>query len=341
MPLVRRYWIHCLLALSGFSLGLYPEISAAILSIATIIAYFQNRKFFASKLVNLKNFSFVFTIFLFLRILLAWRTSNFLYGVLEITAIVLMLFASFWLHQMRYRLNFFSIFLVLGLILVVVLNTAPRLIFAFQGGTLQWISDRTLVKETKVGEIFGFQAITPNSYILQNTTMQGSGRVRYQVEVRAEKPFKTSIGFIQSSLSNGRVDRSCLVTIKWTRCFVDVNLAFRSWAQLGIGGFGTWNPSSPILEIRNSRIIVLQSPNVFEVLTDSSRIAGFSFSFNAFGANAVVVGLIAIILAPNFFWINSAIFSSFFCILLSGSRGALTAFIIGLLVVLLARGNIL
>ena len=337
MQLISHFWIPVLLSLSGFSLGIYPEIAIVILLVGSFIGFFQNYTVFVSKLTSLKGLYFVLVLFFLIRIILAWRVSNPWYSVLECLAAIVMLLISFWLNQVNRHLKNFTSAIFLGLALLIAFNVVPRLIFAFQGGILLWVSERNLVRETQIGNVYGFQAVAPNAYVLQNTTMQGSGRIRYQVEVRAKQPFQTSIGFIQSSLTNGRTDRPCRVTTDWNLCSVEVNLPSRDWAQLGIGGFGTWNPNSPLLETRNSKLIVLEPPNVFEVLTDSSRILGFSFNFNAFAAQVVVTGLIALIFVRNNFWISLLTATSLFCISLSGSRGALVAFAIGFLVLFFTR----
>lgn len=332
MQLVKYLWISTLLSFAGFTLGIYPEISVVILLIGSLIAFFQKRNTFTFILVGRNAFVFIFVFFLIVRIILAWQSSNIWHGLLESVAAVLILFSIFWLSQVRQHLKFLTFSIFASLVLIAILNITPRLAFAFQGGMLQWASDTTLVQETRIGEVSAFQAITSNAWVLQNLVMQGSGRIRYQVEVRAEAAFQTSIGVIQSTLSNGRTDRPCLVTVNWTTCFVEVNLPSRDWTQLVVGGFGTWNLDSPLLETKNAEIVVLQPPQIFDVLTDSSRIAGNSFNFNAFGAQVAVISLVAIAVTPNFFWIALTIFPTLVCIFLSGSRGALVAFGFGLLV---------
>jgi hypothetical protein len=337
VQLVSYFWIPTLLSLAGLSFGIYPEIAIIILLTGSLIAFFQTQTGFVFKLAGLKGLYSIFALFFLLRIILAWRILDPWQGLLEGVAAILMIFISFWLDQVKHHLKIFTFTIFLILALITALNIVPRLIFAFQGGTLQWVSDRSLVRETKIGDVYVFQAIIPNAWVLQNTIMQGSGRIRYQVEVRAKQPFQTSIGFIQSSLPNGRTDRPCLVKINWGWCSLEVNLSARDWTQVGIGGFGTWNPNSPALEIRDSKIIILEPPNVFAVLTDSSRVAGFSFNFNAFGAQVAVVGLLAIIFAPNLLWIFLATAPTVMCIFLSGSRGSLAAFTVGLLVLFVVR----
>jgi O-Antigen ligase len=323
----------------GFLFGIYPEIGALILVLGAFLDFFMQGNIRSLHLQIRKNTVLVilFSLFCCTRIVLGLRGSHFLQGILECVAAGSMLFFSFWLHRLKQYFKFLSSFIFLGILCMALYVVIPWLMLAFRGGLLSWIINPTLATVTEVNGISTFQPVSVNSYILQETTMQGSGRVVYQIEVRADKPFTTSIGFIQSSLPNGRVDRPCLVTSNWSYCSVEANLSFRDVALLGIGGFGTWGLTGPKIETRNPHVTVLSAPSIIEVLTKRSRQAGFSFNFNALGSHMAIAGLLAVSLAPSALWIVFAICPAIFCMFLSDSRGASAAFVLGFSVLLIIR----
>jgi hypothetical protein len=198
-----------------------------------------------------------------------------------------------------------------------------------------WSVDPSMVKEEILSSSTKFVAVEPNNaWILHLIDFQGSGKIEYQIDLKTSTQKQVNIFLAHPKI---RKDVLCDLKTEWTTCKIEIEMPDREFTYFGIGGFSTWKVGDPPLEMRNPRVIIIQPPTLTERFSSFSRSAGFAFNFNAFGAHMAIVGLLAAILAPNLLWAVVAICPAIFCVFMSGSRGALVAFGIGLVVLLFAR----
>jgi hypothetical protein len=329
-----------ILLLGGVLFATHAEIGVLFLLISALVDL-TVKNYFCKWNFSVRGFKVFFSIvalFCFIRILLSFQTPEFWRGLLESCLVISMLIFGLWIKNSDYK-SYFSKSTSIGIALLLLIIGIPRATFIFFGGSLQWFHEPSLTNKTQIGDVFLFQPIADNSWVLQNSTMQGAGRVRYQFEVRAKTAFETTIGFIHSSLANGRTDNPCFVSKEWRICSVEVELSKRDSATLGIGGFGKWNTTSPTLEIRNPKIVVIVPPKLSDVIFDFSRVMGFSFNENAFGAHMVILGLLAFAFIADSRWTIFTFLLTFIGLFSSGSRGALAAFTFGLFVLFLTRSR--
>ncbi len=318
------------------ALAIQPEVSLVIFLSAFGIAslFFDGLKTIHTQ----KLFFWIIVGLCFTKILSSVNSLNLNQSILESLAVLIFYFLAQWLNSFNPRVITIGIFI--GSVIVFGVLFIPKMAFNFFGGELFWINEPVLATQKQIERITEF-VITEksNAWALQNTTWQGSGKVRYQLEIRSKKPFKLNIGFIHAALPNGRSDQICNVNVQWTLCTIEVNLLARGAAVLGIGGYGTWNWNNPELQTRNSRVILLTQPMPLEVLTDMTRSNGLVFNENAFGAQMTVVALLLAALTPAYFGGFVMAIPALLSVFLSGSRGALAAFTIGLFILFLARSR--
>jgi hypothetical protein len=330
---------YLLPTLTGFgwaSLAVYPEIGLIIL-----LGAFSVGLIFFGGLQHIRVEKWLFWIvsgvcagkFLGSLVLLNFRN-----GILEPLAIFILCSLSHWIHSFDHKILRAGVFIGTGIALVTIV--VPKTVFDFSGGDLFWKNEPELVIQRQINEITEFSIIEEkNAWALQNTTWQGSGKVRYQLEIRSKKPFQLNIAFIHAALPNGRADYICNVKTQWTLCSIKVNLSSRGATIVGIGGYDTWNSNNPVLQTRNSKVVLLTKPSLSEVLTDMTRTSGFAFNENAFGAHMTVVALLLVASLSTYFGSVALAIPALLSIFLSGSRGAFAAFVIGMLSLFVARSR--
>ena len=331
---IHVYSLPILIGVASLAFAIYPESGVFIFLIIFLVFSIKKQLLKTNKIELNLLFSIIF--FCVMRIVTALTSPNLSEVLFLSFFLVLSLHFSYWLNSYRFLGVFYGI--CIGIFIILIIVFIQKFSYILFENRMYWVKNSLIAKARKLGDITEFQIIDKNnSWALQNSTWQGSGKVRYELEIRSEKPFGINIAFSHVGLTNYRTDKICQVVTSWRKCYVEVNLPSRNIATVGIGGYDTWNKNNPTLQTKNSRIISLTTPNFLEVLM--ARAIGFSFNENAFGAQMVIVGLLAIMLAPSNLWSFLALGSALLSIFLSGSRGALAAFAVGLLVLFIARSR--
>jgi hypothetical protein len=336
---IKWSWQSILLFSAGIVFALHPEFGIVGLIIIFILTFAKKlflRKWNALFDVNsIKYLLFAIGIFVFLRIFVGFQTAFPIQGFLEGLAALMMLLLALYLHKQGYEK--FGYGLLLGLLILVSVVIYPRL-SSFFDQNLYWQDDSTHVIRTQEADVSKFRAIREDSsWVVHNFSARGPSIVEYQLEIRADKAFRLNMFFIHTGLVGGRYDQLCEVRVEWGHCAIKVNLMKRDWATVGVGG-SSWNRLSPRVQIRNAHMIDGALPSLTDVLTDPSRVKGFAFNENALGVYVALIGLLVLIFLP-LSWSLVAIIPTLICILLSGSRGALLAFLIGSIVCLIGRSR--
>ena len=201
-----------------------------------------------------------------------------------------------------------------------------------------WNSEPLLVIIEHKKEVFEIIPTHINDAIAYiNLGYKGSGKILYELEIRADKEFDINMSLITST----RVNKICKIKTVWSKCSIEMDIVSRIFTIFSVGGFGTWKKNDPKIQIRNLHFYELTSPSFLERINylQFIRAQGFTFNSNAFGAQIAVVGLLGVIISSKYWMIILTIFPSVFTIFLSGSRGALAAFAVGLLVLFIARSR--
>ena len=190
-------------------------------------------------------------------------------------------------------------------------------------------------------EIFlGYKKYIPtniqSSYIWQSLDYQGSGEVEFEMELRSDKVFEINLALLHPSLAKGRSDKRCLVEKEWSKCVIRVDLKYQQQTVLALGGFNTW--IAPI-DIRNEKLNVIIAPKTAERLSLLPRISGFTFNSNAFGALIAIVCCLCAIISKRVWWNIFSTLFSLIGIILSGSRGALIAVLVGYFTLIVAKSR--
>ena len=261
MQAAKVYCESSLLFLAGFFLGFYPEFAILTLIIGVLLAFIQNKGKFMSKKASFSTFHKILFCFFLLRLVLAWRQSNIWQGFFDIFGIIALILICNWLLRVRRYIKFLVFGIFFGSISIIFFSVASKLLIANQNKALEWDTNQNSIQVTRNADNLKVRAITSNSWAFQKPILQGSSRVRYQVEVKANRNFETSITFIHSDLPQGRIDNPCFVSQEWYMCSVEADLRKWDFATLGIGGFGKWNTLSPALEVRNPQLVVIVPPN--------------------------------------------------------------------------------
>ncbi len=169
-----------------------------------------------------------------------------------------------------------------------------------------------------------------------NLGFQGSGEIEAKLEIRSNIPRSVNVGLLHNDLPQIWNYNSCKIRLDWSTCGLKAKLSSRNVLTFGIGGWATWKSTDAAIEVRNPRVLIVKPPIWFEYFQFIQRFKGFSFNENAFGAQVAVASLLLIASNQPLAWSFFTVISAMLCILLTGSRGSLTAFAGGLLVFLLS-----
>jgi hypothetical protein len=182
--------------------------------------------------------------------------------------------------------------------------------------------------------------ITPsdskNSLSTTNIGYLSPGSVDYILKLRSSKEYRLRVSFWLPKTRESHTIFCDLDTI-FSICKISMNLKTNSFVMIVLGEGDSWVKNDPYIEVQSTRLYVNLKEQLFTWSLPLQRWRGFSFNENAFGAQMAVVGLLATIIAPTYFWMIIAPIPAIYCIFLSGSRGALVAFLIGLVVFFLFR----
>jgi hypothetical protein len=204
---------------------------------------------------------------------------------------------------------------------------------------LEWVVTPDLATMTRRDEVTRFVPVnTANAWVFQQLEYQG-GDFEVRVEVRAEKPILVNTFILHQGLPGGSINVPCQVGISWSACRLRVKTISFLPAIFGLGSASTWKAGDTPLEVRNSRVTVIESPAWLERLTAITRVQGAAFNANAFGAWLAVTGLIAVASSGRWWVFGLTGLVPLIGIVLSGSRNALLAFVGGLVVLIVARSR--
>jgi O-Antigen ligase len=217
-----------------------------------------------------------------------------------------------------------------GYALVGALALSPR---------LEWVVTPDLATMTRRDEVTRFVPVNAsNAWVFQQLEYQG-GDFEVSVEVRAEKPILVNTFILHQGLPGGSINVPCQVGISWSECRLRIDTKSFLPAIFGLGSASTWKAGDTPLEVRSSRVTVIEPPSLVERLTAITRVQGAAFNANAFGAWLAVAGLIAVALSGRWWVFGLTGLIPLIGIVLSGSRNALLAFVGGVVVLFVARSR--
>jgi O-Antigen ligase len=340
VPLAKWSWQSILFFASGVTFALRPEIGIAFLGISLFLnyltpLYLRQMLHFSSPNDSIKLLRIVF-VFIFLRIFVSLQSLNPWQGILESFGVLVMLLLSQFILVSK-RENF-SYGMIFGVFLILMVVLYPRL-NSFFNKNLYWQDDPSQAIRMEIGNISRFIALRSESaWVVNNFSAQGPGHIRYQFEIRSSNSFQVNTFIIHQGLTNGRSDKLCQVDIEWQLCTLDVTLSSRGWVTVGIGGSSTWNNLKPYLEVKDAIITGDVSSNLIDAVTNPSRVRGLDFNENAFGIHIALVGIVLMSFIPMVYGFISIV-PALTCIMLSGSRAALIAYIFGMIIYLIGRSR--
>ncbi len=306
---------------------IFPELIWVLLIVLTVIKYKE------LKIENITKLYLVLLSIYFLPHLLIGNFDNLVY----LLAVPLIFIFSFYLRS--------EIIKKIGIpIIISIILINFTLVFVSQNRHF-WQTDAALVdfRATEKLSIF-VPKDNNNSGVLYNLRFQGSGTVKATTKIRSDKTFTLNYSFIQWGTKTYRVDNICEVKTVWTYCVITAKLPQQADSAVGFGGYNTWRKNDSPIYIEKISIQKITAPSLVEQLNLVARafygrVKGLSFNENAFGAHMAVMGILTAMFLFKFSSTILAISVSLICVLQSGSRGALAAFVIGLLVLFLARSR--
>jgi len=319
----KSFLIFFIVGFFGFLLAVYPEIAIVLLVFAGVVA-------FCIAFSSLRSTIPLFLFFLIVRFRIELSLFAFLECILQVLFVCGVILARRLATYSHKKSLFFGLSFGLVFLVISVLGLKKS----------TWNDTEGVAKFYFYNDKIKVAPIGLNAYIVHSLDFQGSGEIEYSFEIKADKKTEMNMEISHQSLKNGFTKVKCSITENWTLCRKNVVLTTRSKMFFLIGGYGTWKSGDSPIEMRNNRVNIVIQPTLLEKLTVFSRTMGSSFNFNSFGAQIVVFGLLALIIAPTYSWVTLVVTPTLILIFLSGSRGALTAFAIGLLVLILARSRV-
>ena len=231
-------------------------------------------------------------------------------------------------------------YLVLGTLIGLFFICTFNLFSFWQPTDQPWSVDPNLGKSIlRTDSILVTPIAKTDSWILKPLDLHGSGEITYAVEIKAQRSIRLNTFIIQADAIEKRKNDLCDVQITWTRC--EISYVFQSTRGLyfGVGTQGTWKVGDPTLELRQPEVVNLRRSSFLQRIADTSRVSGFMFNENAFGATVALIGILALGIAKKR-WIGIiTALMSVFAVMMSGSRGALIAFILGIVVLLISKSR--
>ncbi len=303
--------------------AVYPEVGLGSLTVLGIIYAIQLGVSGKQKIDSINIF---IALIATTRIIANFQVTNLPWRVALEGILMWMIYQSARLILQYFRQSF-SIGLLIGL-LTISIFAVWNVWFA---QSTEWKLEPQLAKQVNLSQYKQLEAVdTGNAWVLQLLGMQGSGQVRYRAEFRAEKPIQVSISLLHEKLANNRVDVPCHIQTDWTTCQIVTTLPSRASMLFVFGGYGTWKLGSPIVDVRNEHLDIIDSPTLLERVLNSSRARLWAFNENALGIWLTVLTVLAIGILGNRWLIFSSAIFVILGVFTSGSRGALAAFGLGL-----------
>lgn len=310
----------------GITIPIYPQISSSIIVTLGVLIFLFKKSY---------NLVFIqYLIWSFIHFFTSIRQES-VSGALEAILPIFLYVGSSWLIP-KWNERYLTISILIGLLFI---NTFNLLTF-WQPKNQPWSVDPNLGKLLLRTDLIKVTPIAKNdSWILKPLEINGSGEITYKVEIRAERPIHLNTFIIQADAIEKRKNELCEVRITWTRC--DISYIFQSTRGLyfGVGTQGTWKAGDPTLELRQPEVVNLRRANFLQLIADTSRVSGFMFNENAFGATVALIGILALGIAKKR-WIGIiTALMSVVAVMMSGSRGALIAFIFGIVVLVISKSR--
>ena len=179
-----------------------------------------------------------------------------------------------------------------------------------------------------------------NEYIYKTMGATGPGTFSFDLQMRAERAQRIVLSIHSPIFKEGYSPPTvCDLTSVWQTCHVSALFTIRSRVSIYIGAFGTWSARGSSIELRSPQITELPEVSFLSRFMDIPRFVGLSFSENAFGSHMAIACLLILIFSVHCQRAFFAAFPMFLCLILSGSRGALVAFMLSLMVFLVMRSR--
>jgi hypothetical protein len=310
---------------------IYPEAGLGSLTVLGIIYTIQLDVLGKQKISSIVV---LISLIILTRVVADFQVNNLSWKIILEGILMWTIYQSARLILQYFRLVF-SFGLSIGLISISIF-AAWNVWFA---QSMQWKLEPSLAKQVNFGQYRQLEAVdSGNAWVLQLLGMQGSGQVRYRAEFRAKKPIQVSISLLHEKLSNNRVDVPCNIQTVWITCQIVTSLPSRASMIFVFGGYGSWKLGSPTIDVRNEHLDIIEPPTLLERVLNSSRAQLWAFNENALGVWLTVLTILAMGILGNRWLIFSGVIFVIIGVFTSGSRGALAA--LGLGLVLLALKNI-
>ncbi len=199
-----------------------------------------------------------------------------------------------------------------------------------------------MVYPTEVQKVSGssFRALSTNAIMSRDLGFIGPGTLSISIRLRHLDPegrrLEIPLSLVRGS-GPSEPDMVCSVDTEWSICKASVSLATRQHTILWLGGWDRWSHSkASILEVSTLRIYYETPPPIAQILTNSGRIAGFTFNPNALGLVSLI-GILLIVIHSKHAWPVTALTAMPFLtlLLLSGSRASLGGLILFIVILLI------
>jgi O-Antigen ligase len=316
---------------SGLALGVFPQAGVAALVPAGLVSVVRQPQIYDRMVEGL-----IIAVAL-VRAVQSWRANGQPWtGLLEVALMWLLYRGLVALGTQR---RVFGIGAALGLAVAMIAALVQA--WSLAPFSLDWLEHPEVARLERIGAVSRYEPVqVDNAWVYLDSTIQGPGRVAFEFDLRAERPITVGTFINEYRLPGGPMQRllePCQVSTDWRTCRLEVSLPNRAVLNLGIGGNFTWKAGDPVLEFRAAHVRVTQAPTLLERLKTPNRTSGWSFNENGLGAWAAIVALIVIVTCRDWRWRALGLAMGLLGVFLSGSRGALLALALGLLVVILGR----
>jgi O-Antigen ligase len=311
--------------LLGLSLGIVPELGTLGLAILGFVGV-------VLRVVNLGFWTWFFLFYGVVRGVLYWRTQEMpLMGFLEAMLSYLLCCGALWLQPLH-QLSFKRAILIGGFF------TATTVLVSLYPGFVipkQWILNGDQRTQAMLQHNDSTDTLIPisidNAFVFREFGQQGSGRVRFTLEARSTQSINLRIALLHRDFPPAPIGKSiiCEVRVIWSSCSIEIFLKTRADLVLLIGGYNTWKASNGKLEIRHCYLELLSLPTWQEWVRSLPRVQAWTFNPNAFGTWMALIVMVAS-LSSRRLWEWALLIPIVTGVILSGSRGALVAAVIGI-----------
>jgi O-Antigen ligase len=327
-PAWLRAFLEPISALIGFTFGVFPWLSVGLMVAFGVTTLFTRprREMFDLML------EFGLVLLTFQRVFVSWRSSGQIwYGIFE-GLIMWFLFrgarAGRFIEKKRFmRAAWIGLLVMVGLTVSSAVQSfvAPRPWYGPSEVQVLQKFDSVRVAPTKDREAFAVRYLD----------IQGPGYVEYAIELRSERAINIRVALNHSGRVGQAMSSRCALGTEWRSCLITMQLPDPGDLQFVIGGEGTWTSTGPWIEARNGKFSGGQGLLSLQWRT-LPRIAGFTLNPNFLGAWLAVLAVL--LLESRDGWIRwTAIPFGLVGVVLTGSRGALLAVLMGMIIFVLFR----